>query len=120
MASAFFLMRLNDHIQYLKKIEATLAGTEDFQGTEHHQCKLGLWLYGDGGNEVLALQNPKAKEIFESLFEPHESFHNASHQALENKQAGDEEGAKLAITEMYKLSQNLTQKLLELDGIGII
>ena len=119
MATAFFLMRLNDHVQYLKKIEATLAGTGDFQGTEHHECKLGKWLYGDGVNEVLDIDNPKAKEVFDSLLEPHAHFHQASKIALSNKEAGDEEGVKKSVTEMYKISQDLTQKMLELDGISM-
>ncbi len=118
MATAFFLMRLNDHVQYLKKIEATLAGTGDFQGSDHHECKLGKWLYGDGANEVSNLQNAKAQSIFDSLLEPHEHFHNASKQALEKKQAGDEQGAQIAITEMYKISQIITQKLLGLDALA--
>jgi hypothetical protein len=117
MATPFFLMRLNDHVQYLKKIEATLTGTGDFQGSDHHDCKLGQWLYGDGPNEVAALQNAKAQKIFDSLFEPHEHFHNVSKQALEKKQGGDEHAAQTAMTEMYKISHTLTKKLLELDSL---
>jgi hypothetical protein len=113
----FFLMRLNDHIQYMKKIEATLAGVGNFPGTNHHDCKLGQWLYGEGANEVAGLQNSYAQEIFDSLFEPHERFHTISKQALEKKQAGDEIGTQIAMTEMYKLSQLITQKLLELDTL---
>ncbi|RKZ38253.1 MAG: hypothetical protein DRQ49_00505 [Gammaproteobacteria bacterium] len=117
-SKAFFLMRLNDHIQYLKKIEATLEGKGDFYGTHHHECKLGQWLYGEGANEVATLeQSREAQKIFDSLFEPHEQFHTVSKKALEK--ACPEKNAKIAITEMYKLSQILTQKLLALDTLKI-
>lgn len=59
-SKAFFLLRLNDHIQYLKKIDATLAGTNNFEGTDCHDCKLGKWLYGVGVQEVEVMQNAKA------------------------------------------------------------
>ncbi|MEK8018996.1 MAG: CZB domain-containing protein [Candidatus Parabeggiatoa sp.] len=116
-AKAFFLMRLNDHVQYLKKMESTLGGKGLFQGTTHSECKLGQWLHGDGTNEVGTLTDTHAKEVFDSLFEPHERFHITSKQALDKKQAGDDEGAKLAMTEMYRLSHLITQKLLALDTL---
>jgi hypothetical protein len=116
-AKAFFLMRLNDHVQYLKKMESTLKGKCNFQGTTHSECKLGQWLHGEGANEVATLTNSHAKTVFESLFEPHERFHVISKQALDKQHAGDNEGAKMAMTEMYGLSQMLTQKLLTLDTL---
>lgn len=116
--TAFFMKRLNDHIQYLKKIDATLNNKGDFQGTAHEECHLGKWLYGEGAAEVEAIQNSKAKEIFDSLLEPHQKFHMMSRQALENKLAGDEAGVKAALTEMHLLSTILTNKLLDLDGMS--
>lgn len=115
---AFFMMRLNDHIQYLKKIDATLNGKDNFQGTSHTSCKLGQWLYNEGIEEVKALNNPKAEEVFNSLLEPHERFHQVSHQALEKKSIGDEQAAQAAVTEMHVLSHIISQKLLELDGMN--
>lgn len=118
MATAFFLMRINDHVQYLNRIEATLAGNDDFKGTDHHECKLGKWLHNEGANEVAELHNSRAQEIFESLFEPHERFHQVSKEVLEKKPAiNDEEHHETALTEMCQLSQILTQKLLELDAL---
>jgi hypothetical protein len=116
--TAFFMKRLNDHIQYLKKIDATLNNKGDFQGIGHEECLLGTWLYGEGAAEVKAIQNSKAKEIFDSLLEPHQKFHTMSRQALENKLAGDEAGMKAALTEMHLLSTILTNKLLDLDGMS--
>jgi hypothetical protein len=118
MAKAFFLMRLNDHIQYLKKIDATLKGQSDFQGTSHHDCKLGKWLYGEGPAEIASMKDSKAKEVFDSMLEPHERFHAFGKEALEKKQATDDDGMKQAVTGMYTLSSILTNKLLELDRMA--
>ncbi len=119
MQKAFFIRRLNDHIQYMKKINATLSGEGDFYGTKHTECKLGQWLYGDGVKEVEALNSDRAKTIFKSIFEPHERFHNVSKRALECKSSNDEEGMQSAVTEMHVLSNTISQKLLELDDIAL-
>ena len=116
---AFFLMRLNEHIQYLKKIEATLEGKEDFQGSSHYDCQLGQWLYGAGSQEVTALQDEQALQVFNSLFEPHERFHQVTKQLLEQKSAATETATQLAMTEMHRLSQVLSQKLLALDAVAM-
>lgn len=115
---AFFLMRLNDHIQYLKNVEKRLKGENDFTGSNHHECKLGKWLYGEGSIEVAKLKNKKAQEVFDSLFEPHQRFHEASSQALEKYYAGDIQGAHQAITDMHVFSRIITQKLLQLDAMS--
>jgi hypothetical protein len=118
MASkAFFMKRLNDHIQYLKKIDAAIKGESDFQGTSHRDCHLGQWLYNEGPAEIAGMSNPKAKQIFDSLLEPHERFHSVAKQALAKKQAGDAAGAKALLTELHVLSTSLTNKLLELDSM---
>ncbi len=119
MQKAFFIRRLNDHIQYMKKINATLTGEGEFQGTKHTECKLGLWLYGEGIQEVAALKSDRAKTIFDSIFDPHERFHSVSKRALECKVDEDEEGMQAAVTEMHVLSNTISQKLLELDDISL-
>jgi hypothetical protein len=115
---AFFLIRINDHVQYLKKINHTLNGQDDFQGCSHAECKLGKWIFGEGEAEVNALENPLAKEVFDSIKEPHEHFHQASTDALAKQQAGDKDGAQQSITEMHKLSTIVYNKLLELDKLS--
>ncbi len=115
---AFFLQRLNEHVQYLKKMDSRLKGEGDFEGTDHDSCKLGQWINDQGPAEVAALQDPKASEVFESLKEPHKRFHDVGHHALEMKQAGDEAGVKAAMTEMHVLSTTISNKLLELDGMS--
>jgi hypothetical protein len=112
---AFFFQRMNDHVQYLKKIQATLDGKGDFHGTQYQECKLGQWLY-DGGPAEAAAVSEEAKVMFDTLLEPHQRFHDASHEAVEKHLAGDEEGAKAAVTEMVKLSNTLINILLKLDS----
>jgi hypothetical protein len=114
---AFFLLRLNDHVQYLKKIQATLEGKGDFQGTDHLACKLGEWLYGEGATEADSV-GAEAKGIFDSLIEPHQRFHEASKRALEKGQQGDTGASNEAVTEMHKLSNTLVDKLLTLDKLS--
>ncbi len=114
---AFFIQRLNDHIQYLRKIQATLNGRGDFQGTTHTECKLGCWLFGTGSDEAM-LVGADAKALFDTLIEPHERFHLASRQALDSQQANDMASAEAALTEMHKLSAILVNKLLELDRLA--
>ncbi|MCG7982643.1 MAG: CZB domain-containing protein [Candidatus Thiodiazotropha lotti] len=114
--SAFFLRRMNDHVQYLGKIKATLEDKGDFQGTDHHSCKLGLWLDRDGPIESSAIST-QARETFDQLLDPHECFHLASKQALACKVAGDRAGMENAMTEMFKLSNTLVNILMKLDSM---
>ena len=115
---AFFMMRLNDHIQYLKKIDGRLKGDGDFKGTTHQDCKLGKWLYSEEAmQEMSTLENAKAKQVFDKLLELHENFHVQGQKALEKKQLGDEASAQVLFTELHKLSAILTNQLLELDGM---
>ena len=114
-STAFFLRRLNDHILYLTKIKHTLEDKGDFCGTDHHLCKLGGWLYGEGeaqakeiGDEIL--------QIFKKLIEPHKAFHEESSIAVEAHRNGDVVTQEKAFTEMHKLSNRLVSLLLEMDG----
>lgn len=117
MASAFFFLRINDHINYLRRIEKTLDGTGDFRGTAHTACKLGLWMHGEGRAEAETL-GPEGAALFDELFHPHELFHEASARALVLKEQGDETGSHAAITEMFRLSLTLVNKLTELDKLS--
>ncbi len=114
---AFFFQRMNDHVQYLKKIQATLDSKGDFHGTDFHDCKLGKWLYDTGPAEAAAVSD-EAKDMFDTLLEPHQRFHDSSHEAVEKHLAGDSQGAKAAVTEMYKLSNTLINILLKLDSLS--
>lgn len=115
---AFFMRHLNDHIQYLKNVDAAIKGEIDFEGTTHHECKLGQWLYNEGPIEIVSMSNNKAKKVFDSLLEPHQRFHELGRQALEKKQAGDDSGAKALLTELHVLSTTITRILLELDSMN--
>lgn len=63
------MLRMNDHLQYLNKVKATLDGKGDFRGSDHHSCKFGGWLDGDGPREVAEMAS-EAQAIFASILEP--------------------------------------------------
>ncbi len=115
--SAFFFQRLNDHIQYLKKVQAAIEDKNSFKGTDPHHCKLGEWLYGTGPEEAAAISD-LARDIFAELYEPHEKFHEASTRALQKHSAGDEAGCKEEMTRMHVLSGTLVNILIKLDDLS--
>jgi hypothetical protein len=115
--SAFFLLRMNDHLQYLNKIKATLDGKGDFQGSDHHSCKFGRWLDSDGPKEAAEL-GEDAKALFDGILEPHRQFHEASKAALELHKAGDQAQSAQKVTDMHRLSSDLVEKLLQLDRMS--
>jgi hypothetical protein len=115
--NAFFLKRMNDHIQYLSKLKATLEDRGDFQGSDHHSCKLGQWLDNEGPEQSSSINN-EVRTIFDTLLEPHERFHQASQLALDCKKTGDKEGMEDAMTEMFKLSTKLVDILMKLDDMS--
>lgn len=111
--SAFFFQRINDHIQYLNRLQRALDKAEDFTCSTCHECKLGIWFDQEGKDEVAACgMDPQA------LAEPHAAFHDACFRALECRHAGDAAGERAAITEMYKHSNTLINLLMELDKAG--
>ncbi|OQX15441.1 MAG: hypothetical protein BWK73_06785 [Thiothrix lacustris] len=111
--NAFFVQRLNDHIQYLRKITNTLKGTDGFQGNAHTECQLGEWLYRDGHNDLNAL--PDGNFLFEQLEEKHKRFHDFSDEALAQHQQGNQIGSYRAMTEVHKLSNEMVALLLKAD-----
>ncbi len=115
--NAFFFQRINDHIQYLRKLEKTLKDEGDFQGAPHTDCKLGKWMYGEGRQEVTEAGD-KAIAVFDSLFDKHQAFHDAGARALAAKTAGQADAVSKEVTEMIKLSNVLIGGLTELDRLG--
>lgn len=114
---AFFLLRLNDHLQYLSRVKTALSGKGDFRGTDHHSCKLGKWMEGAGPAETDEV-GPDARTLFDSLSEPHRQFHEASARALELGLAGRASEAEEEMTAMYRLSALLVERLLQLDRLA--
>ncbi len=112
--NAFFVQRLNDHIQYLRKVTNTLKGVDDFQGTACTECKLGKWLYDDGHDDLEACA-PDGSHLFDLLEEKHKRFHDFSNDALTQHRSGDAVGSYRAMTEMHKLSNEMVSLLLKAD-----
>lgn len=114
---AFFLLRMNDHLQYLNKIKATLDGKGEFRGSDHHSCKFGKWLDSDGPHEAIAI-GADAKALFDSILAPHQRFHEISHEALAAHDAGNKAQEVQKVTEMHQLSSKLVDSLLALDRMA--
>lgn len=112
--NAFFMQRLNDHIQYLGRVTKTLNGKDDFLGTDCHSCKLGKWIDSTGREDVIT-HAPLAQELFDKLVERHEHFHTVSNDVLGKHQQGDSVSCYRSMTEMHKLSGQLVGLLLEMD-----
>ncbi len=117
VTKAFFFQRLNDHIQYLRRVQEAIEDKNHFEGTDSHHCKLGEWLYGTGPEEAAAISE-ETRVIFDELFEPHERFHAASRRALEKHAAGDHEDCEREMTEMHTLSGVLVNILIKLDDLS--
>ncbi len=115
---AFFMRRLNDHVQYLKQIDAAISGKSDFQGTTYHECQLGQWFNNEGPAVIAEMKNSKARAIYNSLLESHKRFHEIGEEALKKTRSGDKTGAKAALTQLHLISSTLTKQLLELDDMN--
>ena len=111
---AFFMQRLNDHIQYLDKVTKTLKGTADFHGSDCHCCKLGMWLDNEGKQEIEEYATG-ASHLFGTLQEQHEKFHVLSNDVLQAHEQQDGDNSYKAMTEMHKVSGQLVSLLLEVD-----
>jgi hypothetical protein len=112
--NAFFVQRLNDHIQYLRRVTNTLKGEDDFRGCTCNQCKLGLWLYSEG-REALEACTEDGEYLFTVLEEKHKRFHDVSHEALVRHAAGDYVNGYRSMTDMLRISRELVSLLLEAD-----
>jgi hypothetical protein len=114
---AFFLLRMNDHLQYLRRISATLEGDGDFRGSSHQDCALGRWL-DDAAVRESAGYGPAAVRLVQELAAPHESFHAASARALDALAAGRAGDCARESTTMHQLSNQLVSQLLAIDAFA--
>lgn len=111
---AFFVQRLNDHVQYLDKVTKTIKGQMEFQGCDCHCCRLGHWL-DHGGIEEINHFVPNSSTLISELLTKHEAFHEASNQALQFHEQGQEQQAYKTMTQVHTLSQQLVTLLLTID-----
>ena len=114
--NVFFLKRLNDHVQYLRRMKGRIDGKNNFEPTTCYQCALGQWLYGEGRQEASQL-GETMEALFEQLLLPHEQFHLASEATLNYRLADDEVGMRRTMTDMYRLSNTLIDLLLKMDAL---
>ena len=101
------------HMRYVKRVEMTCKGEDDFKGTLHTECAFGRWYYDDG-EDLAAQLPPLALEAWIEIGKIHKAFHDESQEALKCQGNGD---VSPYITEMLRLSSVLVQRILELDAM---
>ena len=76
----FILEKNIDHLQWLDTLNGLVFNDEihsvELQ-TDHHQCGLGKWLYGDEAKE-LAQENKDLAGLLEAIKEPHRQMHESA------------------------------------------
>ena len=97
-----------------KKIKLTLDDRGDFCGSDYHLCKLGEWLYGEGKEQSSNISD-EMLATFESLFEPHQQFHDASAIAITAHEEGNTETEATQFNKMHTLSNTLVSIFLDMD-----
>ncbi|MEW6518503.1 MAG: methyl-accepting chemotaxis protein [Thermodesulfobacteriota bacterium] len=67
-----------DHLRFIDKINDVFNGVAaDFEvETDPHKCGLGVWLYGDGARQAIAIE-PELEASIKSLIEPHLKLHES-------------------------------------------
>ncbi len=46
------MSKIPAHLRYLKRVEATCAGNDNFDGLTHNECKFGEWYYSEGAAQA--------------------------------------------------------------------
>lgn len=112
--NAVFIHRLSDHLHYLERVRNTLRGEDDVQGISHAECRLGLWLYGEGWRLVESCA-PQGDCLARALLDRHRRFHVTSNEALLRQAEGDYVGSYQAMADMLRVSLELSNLMLEAD-----
>jgi len=75
---AVLAQREIDHLRFIDKINDVFNGiADDFDvETDPHKCGLGVWLYGDGARNVIAIE-PELEPAIKSLMDPHVRLHQS-------------------------------------------
>ncbi len=111
------MSKIPAHLRYLKRVEATCAGNDNFDGLTHNECKFGEWYYSEGAAQAESF-SPDARTIWDEIGRTHQSFHEKSLRALHQCQSQNDDSAhKLIVTEMLSSSLLLIQSILNLDTL---
>lgn len=92
------------HQSWVARVRAMLDGTGTIDRgelTDHHKCRLGLWIDSDASAEYRSLAD------FEPLLSAHERLHALVREIVEIHERGDRAGADLKYPELIGLSKQV-------------
>ena len=91
-----------------------LAGTNEAEEIEktlqvdHTKCRLGEFLFGDGGKQIRQT-NPKMGTLLDEMEEPHQRLHDSAKTVIAAWKKGDKEGAQQAFEKVTMVALAETQ-----------
>ena len=94
----------SDHASFKKRVIDVLTGqgkTKDSDLSDHHGCRFGKWYDG------IVDESIRNSEPFRRVDAPHQQVHDYGKQALVLYQAGNLQGAVVAVGKMEKASQQV-------------
>ncbi len=80
------------------------------EATNHHNCKLGQWYYGEAGRHLMALP------VMQQLEGPHQRLHETIGELMTAKERGDMASAEALLEQVEQLSHQVAAVLEELQG----
>ncbi|MDY6903075.1 MAG: methyl-accepting chemotaxis protein [Thermodesulfobacteriota bacterium] len=76
---SFLSEKIGDHLKWIMAVEETFLNNDVSISVEtnHRLCRLGKWLYGEGGQSVTA-EGPEMATLIEAIKSPHEKLHKSA------------------------------------------
>lgn len=100
-----------DHRIFVSKIDEHCTNQihlEEGDITDHFNCRLGKWYYGDGQKEAGDLPS------FVAIENPHAEIHKVARETIQAKNAGDTEKAAQLQEKLHGISGIIQEKLIQL------
>jgi len=110
------LRRVVDHANWMENVAKTIEGDIDWTPTDHTQCKLGKWYYGNGLEEV-SKYGEEAVKIFKKMEPAHAKIHKLGIEAIQKHKEGKTEESYQLVCDMLDSSHDIINYLLELYTI---
>ena len=110
------LKRVVDHANWMENVALTIEGKMDWMPTDHTNCKLGKWYYGEGQEEIKQY-GEEAERIFQKMEPAHAKIHKLGIEAIAKAKEGEGEKAYEAVSQMLENSSEIIDLLLQLYTI---
>jgi len=102
-----------DHRLWVQRLYHMIYGDERIdpeEMTDHHQCRLGKWYFGNGKKLC------GAYDEFIKLDPPHKQLHEKARQCIERFNSGDVCSAEKLLGEIEEISESVVGLLVKLKG----